>query len=430
MSVTASKLPVETATATEPAVGGRIVVSFRNDDPSATCDVEHERRIAERFEHYGFPQTIGVIPWSPGRTHRDPHGDLAVPLEANPEMAAFLREYAARSGSEIALHGYLHRTHPRSRPWRREYFEFRRLGYEEALRRLRAGLAHLESVLGVRPRTFIPPWNRLDRDTLRACAAVGIELVSAAEHTPSVEGLLGYGANCSLAELPARLEALRGAEGRVFLNVLYHSPTTVSPRDLDILERALEAVARCPQCEVITLIGAAIRYRPEIEQVNAAARHVTAQDELHGTPRARVVIYRKAIRALRLPSALERDYERARQLFREGRYTALLALDGPIERGCRRLLRRARALAGLSGAVLGALLAKAAGLGGSGGGGAVSVAALPFGLAAGLLGAGALAAWWATAPDSKREAFVFFASAAVGALVGEAAAAITARIMP
>ncbi len=394
-------------------VAARIIVSFRNDDLSATCDAEHERRLAACFERYGFPQTIGVIPLSPGRTHRDPHARLAVPLEANPEIVAFLREYVARSGSEIALHGYLHRTHPRSRPARREYFEFRLLGYAEALRRLRAGLDHLEGVLGIRPRTFIPPWNRLDRETLRACADAGIKLVSAAEHTPRFGELVGYGANCGLEELPARLEALREVEGRVFLHVLYHSPTTVLPRDLATLERALEAVARCPHCEVLTLIEAVRRYRPEIEQANAAAYHVTPQDELHGSDRARVVIYRKVCRALHLPCALERDYARATALFRQGRYAELLAFDGSIERGCRQLLRRFRLLAVLGGAVLGAVLGIALLA-------ADTCALWPalVGSVGGLLGLGGAASWWATAPDSKREAFVFFAVGAGGLLLG------------
>lgn len=398
----------------------RIVISFRNDDPSATSDVEHERRIAARFEAYGFAQTLGIVPWSPGRTHRDPYARLAVPLEANPEMVAFLHEYVARSGSEIALHGYLHRTHPRSRPWRREYFEFRRLGYSEAVRRLRVGMEHLQGVLGVRPRTFIPPWNRLDADTVRACVDCGIELLSAAEHTPTVNGLVGYGANCSLKELPLRLaELASGEEGTVFLNVLYHSVTTVHPRDLDVLERALEAVARCPQCEVLPLIEVARRYRREIVLANEAARNVTAQDELHGSLRARAALYRKVFRALKLPCRLEQDYDQAAKRFYSGRYEQALALDAVIEKGCKKLLRRFRTVAALGGMIIGALVA----LVGASFGFVTPLLAVASPVAA-LLALGTVAAWWATAPDSKREVLVFFAIAAAASPFGAAAHAL------
>lgn len=397
----------------------KIVVSFRNDDPSATSELEHERRIAARFEARGFAQTLGIVPWSPGRTHRDPYARFALPLEANPEMVAFLREYLARSGSEIALHGYFHRTHPRSRPWRREYFEFRHLGYPEALRRIRAGLDHIEEVLGVRPRTFIPPWNRLDADTVQACADSGIELISAAEHTPTVAGLVGYGANCGLQELPQRLAQLLCTDtaGTVFLNVLYHSVTTIHPHELDALERALDAVACCPQCEVLPLIEVARRYRREIACANEAARNVTAQDELHGTLRARAVPYRKVVRVLHLPSRLEHDYDLAASHFYAARYEQALALGPAIENGCRRLLRRFRAAAVLAGVGLGVAAVHLAALLGGGDGGGWSWAAL-LSLPAGVLALGAGAAWWATAPDSKREIVTFFVTVGLGLSFG------------
>ena len=96
----------------------RVVVIFRNDDPSACSDVEHERKVAAIFDRYGVPQTIGVVPChAVGDTH-DPDGTEARPLESNPAMVQFLREYLARSGSEVALHGYTHRTSRRSQPAR------------------------------------------------------------------------------------------------------------------------------------------------------------------------------------------------------------------------------------------------------------------------------------------------------------------------
>src|SRR6188474_2526995 len=94
----------------------RIIVVFRNDDPSALSDLEHERRIFALFEKHGVPQTIGVIPNVSVSPLDDRRCGGEKSLLENPAMIAFLRDYVARSGSEIALHGYTHRPNRFSNP--------------------------------------------------------------------------------------------------------------------------------------------------------------------------------------------------------------------------------------------------------------------------------------------------------------------------
>lgn len=395
------------------AAGRRIIVSFRNDDPSASSNVEHERRIAGLFERYGIPQTIGVIPLCPGRTRHNPYDDIAIPLGSNPEMVAFLRDYVARSGSEIALHGYTHRSNLLSRPSRREYFEFRRLSLSEQSERIRRGIELVENTLGVRPVTFIPPWNRLDMNTIHACAANGIHVVSSGGYSPTVEDIVSYGTNCGTDDLPDLIRQARRRKGQVFLNVLYHSPTTRSDEEIAMLERALESVAGCEDCQALTLREAVQRHREALEIVNEAAINVANQDELFGSIRARAAVYRKLAVAARIPLELQRAYERARILFQDADYEAARGLSREIEKGSRRLVFRSRALVvvtGMASAMAVEGLFAALALEGST---FVHAAAAFSGISA-----GALAAWHATAPDTKREMWTIFLLGAGAWLVG------------
>jgi len=100
------------------------MVIFRNDDPSATSDVGHERRIADVFERYGVPQVLGVSPNCAAYYWSNSRGTRNVPLSDNPRMVEFLRYDAARWGSEIALHGLTNRTNHLRRPNHRGHFEF------------------------------------------------------------------------------------------------------------------------------------------------------------------------------------------------------------------------------------------------------------------------------------------------------------------
>ena len=187
-----------------------VIVVFRNDDPSARSEVTHEARVAAVFERYGVCQTLGVIPCCALGSHHDSTGAGEVEIGGNDEMVAFLRGYAERSGSEIAMHGYSHRANRFSIRRRREFAELRGLGLAEQEDKIRRGTELLVEAFGIRPATFIPPWNRLDANTLEGCARVGYRVVSAGAYTPTWGDMVSIGSNADLTTFPSLLDrALR-----------------------------------------------------------------------------------------------------------------------------------------------------------------------------------------------------------------------------
>ena len=125
----------------------RILVCFRNDDPSATSSVKHESQVLEIFDRYGVRQTIGVIPL------QHIGGATYLSLSENRGVVAMLRKWIEEGKAEIALHGFTHQGNPYvSVPSRREMSEFRGLTEAEQIRRLRAGVTILESTFGFRPK--------------------------------------------------------------------------------------------------------------------------------------------------------------------------------------------------------------------------------------------------------------------------------------
>jgi hypothetical protein len=207
-----------------------VLVVFRNDDLAGASDLEHELRLAAIFERYKVPQTLGVIPYCATDSYRNPHGTAHVRLDERPAIVDFLKAYVARSGSEIALHGFHHRTNRLSRPAKREFFEFRGIGYQEQHDLLRRGTEMVEQSLGVRPRTFIPPWNRLDADTVRALADLGYTIVSAGPFTEVPAGLASLGTDCALETFVPRLQQALASGRRIFLRIMFHSRTVTCPR--------------------------------------------------------------------------------------------------------------------------------------------------------------------------------------------------------
>ncbi len=375
---------------------GRAIVVFRNDDPSAMSEVEHEKRVAKVFEKYCVPQVLGVIPNCCEEGFREIRGTRNRPLASNPAMVDFLRQYAASSGSEIALHGYTHRTNRLSIPARREFFEFRDVGLAEQLAWMKAGTEMIESTLGVRPTTFIPPWNRLDADTLVACEQCGYKIVSAGTWTPTRPGLLSLGTDCDLADFPLRLEVALRSGNTVLIRVLFHSLTTRSEVELRTLETAVRAAATTKGCEVTTLDHIARRYSDQARKVNEAASLIIDPTERVGTPAARAELYYRAARKIMRQPGEVRGF--LRELHDSGRVDQLSSLQSMAAGSAVRTLFLGRMICVFVAAqISGLILAVTRGMD------------LPMrGIVLGLFGvalvlAGLVASRTATAPDTRRE---------------------------
>jgi peptidoglycan/xylan/chitin deacetylase (PgdA/CDA1 family) len=310
----------------------RIVVVFRNDDPSATADLEHEREIFACFEKAGIPQTLGVIPKVCTGAPRDPHGQGEFMLSERPEVISFLAEYVRRTGSEIALHGLTHRTNKRSLPARKHFSEFIGLPLDEQERMLLQGIQILQDAFGAKPTTFIPPWNELDMNTVVACARTGLRVVSAGVHVQPVKGVILFGVNTDLAGFHDVFRQAREGHGITFLHVLFHSKTVKSAEEKSLLTTVLQTVTNDPDCEAITLAEAVRRYPDQIGVLNDAGKNLAQFGDLLGSNRAKSTMYLNTLCILKRISGLDRLLSEARSRYFHGDYSGCLDLSEDIDK--------------------------------------------------------------------------------------------------
>lgn len=378
-----------------------MIVVFRNDDLSGCSDDAHERRVAAIFERYRIPQTLGVVPMYAADSPHDPRGTTHKSLETNPDIVAFLRTYVQDSGSEIALHGYTHRTNRHSHPRRREYSEFTGFSLEEQRDRIAKGTQLLAHSFGRTPRTFIPPWNRLDANTLRACAENGYQIVSAGPFAPTANDIISLGVDCDLERLPTVITAAGKCGQRAFVRVMYHSRTIRTTEDFAALERAVRVTAESPFCKALTIGEVVDRYPDEVRQLNQAARNIVPQDQVRSSLRARATVYRRLLQWLHIDTGLEDAYKRALEAYDEARYEVAARLSPEIDRLCRHVVMGGRSTAGILGATGTLLITSSLSSLGAGPGPARLCGYGLIVLAA--MGCGGGAWWYATAPDTRDE---------------------------
>lgn len=147
-----------TSTGSALAAAGQTII-FRSDDAEAYFGLDLLSKITDTLISNGVPQTIGVIP-----SH--PSGDV---LGNDPAMVAYLNKIKASPLVELALHGYTHSS-----------YEFDSLTQAQAEARIDSGLAIMNQSLGMKPVTFIPPYNAFSTGTPAACKSRGLTRFSAA----------------------------------------------------------------------------------------------------------------------------------------------------------------------------------------------------------------------------------------------------------
>ena len=391
---------------------GHIFVAFRNDDPSAAMDLDRERPIFSIFERHSVPQTLGVVPNISAADVHDPKQAGEMALDRNGEVVEFLRKHMERTGSEVAMHGYTHRTNRFSRPRRREHSEFRGLSLPEQQQMIEAGTEIITRSLHIKPFTFIPPWNQLDQNTLLACARSGYRAVSAGPFTPSHDSLIPFGANIGLEELLVVLPQARAARGPVLFNVLFHSRTLTSD-EVSLLQAVVETVAEDPACETLTVRDAVLRFPELLAEVGEAARNIVPFDETPGTVRSRSLLYFHLGRRVGAARELDELRSQALGLFRQGDYQACGGLRCGIDRRCHQLLWMGRSLLVSGGFLLGLVALTLSRKFGEPGSAALAWWApiLPL-----LIGVGL--ARWVTASDTRKEALRAGLLASLGLAVG------------
>src|SRR5688572_654969 len=156
-------------------------VFFRYDDFSATsCDVV-DRGLVEVFGKHGLCCTFAVIPRVTEGEYRD--ATLRSSVELGAEKKELLNGAVRSKVVDVALHGLNHRSNGLGMP----HSEFRGLEYSAQADKIAAGKAVLEQAVGHPVKTFVPPWNTYDENTLAALKSSGLECLSANRYGAAIQ---------------------------------------------------------------------------------------------------------------------------------------------------------------------------------------------------------------------------------------------------
>ena len=397
-----------------------VIVIFRNDDVSACSNLEIEEQVAGIFERYNVPQTIGVVPlWADGDHHQYTQ-TRKVSLSENKAIVNLLLRHVERTGSEIALHGYTHRTNRWSYPHRREYFEFRRYSANDQEWMIRQGTEILQSQLGVSPTTFIPPWNRFDENTCIACRNTGYTILSGGPFTPTQPPLVGLGTDCCLAELPGRLQRSITSKHMVIIRVLYHSGHLTTAQRMRELEDTVGLASQTSGCQVMTLNDVVKLYLQDTILANEVARNIVDPSEVPSSIRASSVFYLRMLQRVWPRSSLDRLRQEAFELYEIGDYQQILAISPKIDRASWRLAWTCRILVAAGGLVVGLFLSCA-----STGFATITRFGLYSIFAIVIVLLGSVVRWFATASDTRCEVLRFFFLGLIGFIFGLAIGELT-----
>ena len=146
-----------------------ITVVFRMDDYSARSPFAVEHEVIEQFRARHLRLTVAAIPAVAGQIYssgKEPLFPLTGP------RAAYLRGAVLDGTVDVLQHGFTHQD-MRGDIGYRSRAEFRGTSYQVQVSRIASGKKILEQQLGIPIKTFCPPYNTQDSNTLRAIEANG-----------------------------------------------------------------------------------------------------------------------------------------------------------------------------------------------------------------------------------------------------------------
>lgn len=204
-----------------------IHVVFRYDDFSAKSPTQTELKIIQAFQKHKARLTFGVIPFVCAGDHHDPspQDTLALP----PEKKQLLRKAAQKGVVDVALHGFSHQTNQAD-----FLSEFAGADYSTQIKKLKRAKMYLRQITQTPVNTFVPPWNRYDRNTLQALEKLNFKTLSASENEPSAENsqLNFVPFSVGLPHLRDAVQAARtSSDSRPLLIVLFHGYDFQSSQD-------------------------------------------------------------------------------------------------------------------------------------------------------------------------------------------------------
>jgi len=197
----------------------QVYIVFRYDDYSALSATDMELRIIDAFHKNKASVTFGVIPFvTAGHIHDLSPGKL-VPLAGRKKD---ILKAGFKDGTiDIALHGYSHQTIDAD-----EWREFSGLDYHRQLERLTQGKKFIEAMIDAPVKTFVPPWNKYDLNTLRALEELGFSTLSASRSGEAPRGadLDFLPATSSLSNLRDAVKSAKAfSEAQSVIVVLFHA---------------------------------------------------------------------------------------------------------------------------------------------------------------------------------------------------------------
>jgi peptidoglycan/xylan/chitin deacetylase (PgdA/CDA1 family) len=173
-----------------PAEASQLRIVLRYDDYSHSSSADMEKDLFAAVGAVGGGILVGVVPFSDDAAVATGSETTTAAVGLDADKLGLLRDYVTQGVVEVAIHGASHtnaasQDHPKS--------EFAGLPEDSQSRSLRVARTALEAALGSRIDSFIPPYNRYDRQTLTALESSGFRLLSAGFGGPTLhEGTLTH----------------------------------------------------------------------------------------------------------------------------------------------------------------------------------------------------------------------------------------------
>ena len=137
-------------------------VIFRDDDVAPWNQLDTLKLINQIHMDKNVPVTLGIVP----------HPSLVKPgnlFYADSKFFEYMKSISSNPLFEFAQHGYTHHDNSGA-PHQSEFYGY---PYSDQYATIKKGQLDFINAFGMKPTTFIPPWNRGDDNTLKALKALG-----------------------------------------------------------------------------------------------------------------------------------------------------------------------------------------------------------------------------------------------------------------
>jgi len=209
---------------------------------------EAEKAVDKLFNKYCIPYAIAVIPKL---------NDTSLAEDA--EKIEFIRQAVIAERVEVAQHGLSHTNYAKAKHRRGEFCE---RDYKSQLESIRQGREILCKSLNLPSiKTFVPPFNGWDKNTVKALKHCGFSVISADRYYwhDAVEGLTVIPFTAQLWELESMVDEKRLPDDGIIV-VLYHPPQIVEFKGkehrffgIERFERLLQKLETVPYVKFVTL---------------------------------------------------------------------------------------------------------------------------------------------------------------------------------